>query len=84
MPIAYSTKMVSAIVVTHGRLAQEFIATAQSIYGTVTGVYAISNDNLTPQALTSEIDAIIESGGPDDAFVILVDFLGGSCGHATL
>jgi PTS system mannose-specific IIA component len=81
---APTTKMISAIVVTHGRLAQEFIATAQKIYGNVKGVYAVSNDDRTPQALSSEIDAIIESGGPDDAFLILVDFLGGSCGHATL
>ncbi len=76
--------MISAIVVTHGKLAQEFIATAQKIYGNVKGVYAVSNDDTTPQALASHIDAIIESGGPDDGFVILVDFLGGSCGHATL
>jgi PTS system mannose-specific IIA component len=81
---ASSIKMISAIVVTHGKLAQEFIATAQKIYGNVKGVYAVSNDDTTPQALASDIDAIIESGGPDDAFVILVDFLGGSCGHATL
>jgi PTS system mannose-specific IIA component len=76
--------MISAIVVTHGRLAQEFIATAQKIYGNVKGVYAVSNDDSTPQSLVSEVDAIIESGGPDDSFVIMVDFLGGSCGHATL
>ncbi len=81
---ASSTNMISAIVVTHGRLAQEFIATAQKIYGSVKGVYAVSNDDKSPQSLSSEIDAIIEHGGPDDAFVILVDFLGGSCGHATL
>ncbi|MCI0451397.1 MAG: hypothetical protein L0Z51_03270 [Candidatus Latescibacteria bacterium] len=81
---ASSIKMISAIVVTHGKLAHEFIATAQKIYGNVKGVYAVSNDDCTPQALASDIDAIIESGGPDDAFVILVDFLGGSCGHATL
>ena len=81
---ATTTKMISAIVVTHGRLAQEFIATAQKIYGNVKGVYAVSNDDSTPQSLVSEVDAIIESGGPDDSFVIMVDFLGGSCGHATL
>ncbi len=81
---ASSITMISAIVVTHGRLAQEFIATAQKIYGNVKGVYAVSNDDSTPQSLSADIDAIIESGGPDDAFVILVDFLGGSCGHATL
>ena len=82
--IGISTKMISAIVVTHGKLAQEFIATAQKIYGNVKGVYAVSNDDHTPQTLASEIDTIIEHGGHDDAFIVMVDFLGGSCGHATL
>ena len=82
--IGISTKMISAIVVTHGRLAQEFIATAQKIYGNVKGVYAVSNDEHTPQTLASEIDTIIEHAGHDVAFIIMVDFLGGSCGHATL
>ena len=82
--IGISTKMISAIVVTHGKLAQEFIATAQKIYGNVKGVYAVSNDDHTPQTLASEIDTIIEHAGHDDAFIIMVDFLGGSCGHATL
>lgn len=81
---APTTKMISAIVVTHGRLAEEFIATAQSIYGSFKGVYAVSNADKSPQALASDVDAIIDSGGPEDSFVILVDFLGGSCGHATL
>lgn len=82
--IGISTKMISAIVVTHGKLAQEFIATAQKIYGNVKGVYAVSNDDHTPQTLASEIDTIIEHAGHDDAFIVMVDFLGGSCGHATL
>ena len=81
---ASATKMISAIVVTHGRLAEEFIATAHKIYGSFKGVYAISNDDKSPQTLASDVDAIIDSAGPDDSFVILVDFLGGSCGHATL
>jgi PTS system mannose-specific IIA component len=76
--------MISAIVVTHGRLAEEFIATAHKIYGGFKGVYAVSNEDKSPQTLASDVDAIIDSGGPDDSFVILVDFLGGSCGHATL
>ena len=82
--IGISTQMISAIVVTHGKLAQEFIATAQKIYGNVKGVYAVSNDDHTPQTLASEIDTIIEAAGHDDAFIVMVDFLGGSCGHATL
>jgi mannose/fructose-specific phosphotransferase system component IIA len=78
------TRMISAIVVTHGSLAREFIATAGHIYGTFAGVHAVSNDGKTPQGLASELEAIVEAGGPDDSYVILVDFIGGSCGHATL
>lgn len=81
---AASTKMISAIVVTHGRLAEEFIATARRIYGSFPGVYAVSNEDKTPQALAAEVEAIVEAGGPDDSYVLFVDFLGGSCGHATL
>lgn len=81
---APATKMISAIVVTHGNLAREFIATARHIYGAVSGVHAVSNEGKTPQSLASELEAIIESGGPDDAYLIFVDFIGGSCGHATL
>jgi mannose/fructose-specific phosphotransferase system component IIA len=81
---ASSTKMISAIVVTHGRLADEFIATARKIFGNFSGVYALSNEDKSPQALTAELEAIIEAGGPDETFVVFVDFLFGSCGHATL
>jgi mannose/fructose-specific phosphotransferase system component IIA len=81
---ASATKMISAIVVTHGSLAREFIATARNIYGTFNGMYDVSNDGKTPQALAAELEAIVEAGGPDDSYVILVDFIGGSCGHATL
>jgi len=81
---AAGTQMISAIVVTHGKLAEEFISTARHIYGATSGVYPLSNDNKTPQTLASELEAILESAGPEDSFVIFVDFLGGSCGHATL
>ncbi len=83
-PTASATKMISAIVVTHGNLAREFIATARNIYGNFSGVHSVSNDGKTPQSLAAELEAIVEAGGPDDSYVILVDFIGGSCGHATL
>jgi PTS system mannose-specific IIA component len=81
---ATASKMISAIVVTHGNLAREFIATAKHIYGSVDGVHAVSNEGKAPEALASELEAVIESGGPDDSYVLFVDFIGGSCGHATL
>lgn len=81
---ATGTKMISAIVVTHGRLGAEFVATAHRIFGEFSGVYSLSNEDKTPQALAAEIEAILEHAGPEDAFILLVDFLYGSCGHATL
>ena len=82
--IAAGTKMISAIVVTHGRLGAELVATARRILGDFSGVYAISNEDKTPQTLTDEIEAIMEHAAAGDAFILLVDFLYGSCGHATL
>jgi mannose/fructose-specific phosphotransferase system component IIA len=81
---ATSNQMISAIVVTHGRLADEFVATARKIFGNFSGVYALSNEDKTPQTLSDEIEAVIEARGPDEDFIIFVDFLFGSCGHATL
>lgn len=81
---ATASKMISAIVVTHGNLAREFIATANHIYGSAQGVHAVSNEGKAPEALAAELEAIIESGGPDDSYIMFVDFIGGSCGHATL
>jgi mannose/fructose-specific phosphotransferase system component IIA len=78
------TKMTSAIVVTHGRLGAELVATARKIVGDFSGVYSLSNEDKTPQMLAGEIEAIMEHAAPDDAFILLVDFLYGSCGHATL
>jgi mannose/fructose-specific phosphotransferase system component IIA len=78
------TKMISAIVVTHGRLGAELVATARKIIGDFSGVYTISNEDKSPQQLTDEIDAILENASPDDGFILLVDFLYGSCGHATM
>ena len=56
------------------------IADAASSLAQSVGAQVLSVD----EAIASDVDAIIDSGGPDDSFVILVDFLGGSCGHATL
>lgn len=78
------TKMISAIVVTHGRLGAELVATAHRIIGEFDGVYSLSNEDKSPQILAEEIEAILERASPDDGFILLVDFLFGSCGHATL
>lgn len=76
--------MISAIVTTHGNLAGELIATAQEIYGDVSNCHAVTNRHKSPQALREELEAILDSGGPDDRFILFVDFFGGSCTHACM
>ena len=73
--------MVTAIIVTHGNLGAELIAAAREIFGSVAGCHAVSNRKKSPQVVSDEIHAIISSEGPDDHFVLLVDFFGGSCCH---
>jgi mannose/fructose-specific phosphotransferase system component IIA len=73
--------MVSAVIVTHGNLAEEFLATAKEIFGDVSGCYAVSNTRKSPQVLRDELDAILRAGGPDDRYLFFVDFFGGSCCH---
>jgi PTS system mannose-specific IIA component len=75
--------MVAGIVVTHGNLAEELIRTAHTVYGEFSDCHALSNASKSPDALTKEIESVIESvkGRP---CIIFVDFLGGSCSHACL
>jgi mannose/fructose-specific phosphotransferase system component IIA len=76
--------MVTGIVVTHGNLADELIETAKTIYGDFSDCYPVSNLRKSPQALTDELETLIESMHNSDGIVILTDFFGGSCSHACL
>ncbi len=73
--------MVACIVVTHGRLAEEIVKTAKTIFGDFSHCYAISNEDKSPQSLFEEMKRLIDSS--DEArWLIFVDFIGGSCCHA--
>ena len=76
--------MISAIVVTHGNLASELIATASEVYGDVSGCHAVSNLHKAPQVLREELESILSQGAPDDRYILFVDFFGGSCTHACM
>jgi mannose/fructose-specific phosphotransferase system component IIA len=76
--------MVKGIVVTHGNLADELIETAKTIYGEFSDCYPVSNLRKSPQALTEELESLIQSVNHSDGIVILTDFFGGSCSHACL
>jgi len=76
--------MVSAILVTHGKFGEELIATAKGIYGEFDGCRAVTNDGKAPDMLCAEIESMVDAGGEDDNYIVLVDFFGGSCCHACL
>jgi PTS system mannose-specific IIA component len=66
------------IIVTHGRLAEELLRTAELIIGTVEDCYAISGSDLCDEELVQRIRRIIVDSGREHA-VIFVDYFGGSC-----
>ncbi len=75
--------MVAGIVVTHGELAEQLLATAKSVFGEFAGCYPVSNSSKSPQALYDELVGILDSIDNTPA-VVFVDFAGGSCGHPCL
>ncbi len=75
--------MAKGIIVTHGNLGQELIATAQSIFGAADDIVAISNQGTTPESLAALLREGIDGAAGDDV-VVMVDFFGGSCCHACL
>lgn len=69
-----------ALIVSHGQLAAELLASARSICALDAPVEALSNEGHGPDELRAAIQAWIEAA-PGDALV-LVDAGGGSCGIA--
>jgi len=76
--------MVTGIVVTHGNLAGELLATAKRIFGEFSDCYPVSNAKMSPQALTEELENLVQSANEAEGVMILTDFFGGSCSHACL
>jgi PTS system mannose-specific IIA component len=75
--------MVIGIIVTHGMLASELIATAKVIYGEFAGCYAVTNTAKSPQALLDEINSLINANR-ESRCVVFTDFFGGSCCHVCM
>jgi mannose/fructose-specific phosphotransferase system component IIA len=69
------------ILVTHGRLGAELVSTAESILGAQTELEVLSNTGESPPALLKQLEALVAQ---HRAAFVLVDLLGGSCGHACL
>lgn len=75
--------MVTGIIVTHGRLGEELLATARLVVGDFSSCYAVTNDGKTLANVSAEIQAIVDKLDGEPC-VVFIDFMGGSCSHACL
>lgn len=69
---------VIGIIVTHGRLAEELIRTAELIVGNIEDCYAISGSVLSDEGVVKRIREIIDKSG-SSRLLLFVDHYGGSC-----
>ena len=75
--------LVAGIVVTHGKIAEELLRTAKSVFGEFSDCFAISNMSKSTELLAQEVNAVVDSV-KGKRCIIFVDFVGGSCSHACL
>ena len=68
----------AGIVVTHGKLADELVRTAELIVGKQEELYAISGSDLCDENVIDRIRGIIARRGDMHA-IVFVDYFGGSC-----
>ncbi len=70
--------MTQIVIVTHGRLGEELLRTAEMILGPQEGVHAVSLlAEEGPETFQDKLDAVLQRAGADDT-LILLDFLGGT------
>lgn len=77
--------MIGLLILTHGRLADEFLATAQAIVGKEPGVAAVSllaHEGI-PQ-LQEKFRQALGALPQTDGVLVLVDMVGGTPSHAVL
>ena len=72
--------MTTGIIITHGKLADEFLSTARSIFGEFTDCHPVTNLQKSPQILIKELEEIVASHGRDNPVIIFIDFWGSWCG----
>ena len=71
--------MVGMLVITHQRLAQEFIATAELIVGKIENCVGLSLDpDLPVNELRQQIDQAMEKVNDGDGVIVLTDMFGGT------
>ena len=68
----------TGIVVTHGKLAEELVRTAELIVGAQKDLYAVSGSDLCDESVIGKIREIL-ARREDAHVVVFVDYFGGSC-----
>jgi len=72
------------IIITHGNLAEELLATVKMIVGETHDCYAISGSDLCDEDVARRINELVAEGGRERRAVVFVDYFGGSCSTATI
>jgi len=73
-----NSERTAGIVVTHGKLAEELVRTAELIVGPQEDLYAVSGSDLCDESVIGKIREFL--GRREDArVVVFVDYFGGSC-----
>ncbi|MBX7100998.1 MAG: PTS sugar transporter subunit IIA [Myxococcaceae bacterium] len=71
--------MVGLVIATHGRLAEELLATARQIVGPVDNVATCQVEpGASAEALRSQVCAAVQAVEQGDGVIVLADLLGGS------
>ena len=70
--------LIRATLVTHGALGAELLKTAEAILGPQEGCSFVSNAGRSLETLMADLSDRLQR---DEAQVLFVDLLGGSCGH---
>jgi mannose/fructose-specific phosphotransferase system component IIA len=66
------------IVVTHGKLAEELVRTAELIVGAQEDLYAVSGSDLCDESVIGRIRELLAARN-DARAIVFVDYFGGSC-----
>jgi PTS system mannose-specific IIA component len=71
--------MVGLVVASHGRLAEELVATAEQIVGPLAGVATCSIEpGSSPDAIREKVLAAVESVDEGEGVIVLADLFGGT------
>lgn len=74
-----SSPRVHGLLVTHGRLGTALLDVVEHLLGAQSGLTAISNIDLSTEALSERIAAVLDALAPDTSILLFTDLAGGSC-----